>query len=198
MNEISSVLSRAGLLTAEQREHWKMAWLSTVDHKRIGILYMVTGLVFFVVGGIEALYIRLQLAVPNNTLVAPDTFNMLFTMHGTTMIFLVAMPVLFGMANYIVPLQIGARDMAFPRLNAFGFWLVPFGGILLHFSFLAGGPPAMGWFAYTPLSETPYSSQLGVDYWAISLLVLGIGSVSAGINFIVTVLTQRAPGMTLR
>ena len=175
-----------------------MAWLSTVDHKRIGILYMVTALVFFVIGGIEAMFIRLQLAVPNNTLLHPDTYNMLFTMHGTTMIFLVAMPVLFGLANYIVPLQIGARDMAFPRLNAFGFWLVPLGGILLHFSFLAGGAPAVGWFAYAPLSETPYSSQLGVDYWALALLVLGIGSVSTSINFIVTVLTQRAPHMTLR
>jgi cytochrome c oxidase subunit I+III len=186
------------LLTPAQRQHWELAWLSTVDHKRIGILYMVTGLVFFVAAGFEALFIRLQLAVPNNTLLSPDTYNWVFTMHGTTMIFLVAMPVLFGIANYVLPLQIGARDMAFPRLNAFGFWLVPFGGILLHFSFLAGGAPAVGWFAYTPLSETPFSSQLGVDYWAISLLVLGIGSVSAGINFIVTVLTQRAPGMTLR
>ncbi len=167
-----------------------MAWLSTVDHKRIGILYMVTALVFFVIGGIEALFIRLQLAVPNNTLLQPDTYNMLFTMHGTTMIFLVAMPVLFGLANYFVPLQIGARDMAFPRLNAFSFWLVPFGGILLHFSFLAGGAPAVGWFAYAPLSETPYSSQLGVDYWALALLVLGIGSVGTSINLIVTVLTQ--------
>src|SRR5580693_2117350 len=111
MNELTSVLTRAGLLTSEQREHWKIAWLSTVDHKRIGILYMVTALAFFVVGGIEALYIRLQLAVPNNTFVNPDTFNKLFTMHGTTMIFLVAMPALFGLANYIVPLQIGARDM---------------------------------------------------------------------------------------
>src|SRR5271169_4647856 len=121
MNELSSVLSRAGLLTAEQREHWKMAWLSTVDHKRIGILYMVTALVFFVIGGVEALLIRVQLAVPNNTFLDPDTYNMMFTMHGTTMIFLVAMPVLFGLANYVVPLQIGARDMAFPRLNAFSF-----------------------------------------------------------------------------
>ncbi|HTS17622.1 MAG TPA: cytochrome c oxidase subunit I [Verrucomicrobiae bacterium] len=198
MSEIATVLDRAGLLTAEQREHWKMAWLSTVDHKRIGILYMVTALVFFIIGGIEALFIRLQLAVPNNTLLNPDTYNMLFTMHGTTMIFLVAMPALFGLANYFVPLQIGARDMAFPRLNAFGFWLVPFGGILLHFSLLAGGAPAVGWFAYAPLSETPYSSQLGVDYWALALLVLGIGSVSTSINLLVTVLTQRAPHMTLR
>jgi cytochrome c oxidase subunit I len=188
----------AHLLTPEERQHWKLAWLSTVDHKRIGILYMLTGLVFFVIAGIEALLIRLQLMVANNTLLAPDTYNWMFTMHGTTMIFLVAMPVLFGIMNYILPLQIGARDMAFPRLNALGVWLVPFGGILLHFSFLAGGAPNVGWFAYTPLSEAPYSSQLGVDYWAISLLVLGIGSVSAGINFIVTVLTERAPGMTLR
>lgn len=175
-----------------------MAWLSTVDHKRIGILYMTTALVFFVVGGIEALFIRLQLAVPRNTLVAPDTFNMLFTMHGTTMIFLVAMPALFGMANYIVPLQIGARDMAFPRLNAYSYWLVPLGGILLHFSFLAGGAPAVGWFAYAPLNQTPYSSQLGVDYWALSLIVLGTGSIGTSINFIATILTQRAPNMTLR
>ncbi len=135
------------MMSGEDRAHWNLAWLSTVDHKRIGILYMITGLVFFVVGGIEALLIRLQLAVPNNTLLAPDTFTMMFTMHGTTMIFLVVMPVVFGFANYMVPLQIGARDMAFPRLNAFGFWLVPFGGILLYFSILAGGAPAVGWFA---------------------------------------------------
>jgi cytochrome c oxidase subunit 1/cytochrome c oxidase subunit I+III len=198
MSELATIIQRTGLLSPEEREHWKMAWLSTVDHKRIGILYMVTGLVFFVIGGIEALLIRLQLAVPNSTLLQPDTYNMVFTMHGTTMIFLVAMPVLFGLANYIVPLQIGARDMAFPRLNAFSFWLVPFGGILLHFSFLAGGAPAVGWFAYAPLSETPYSSQAGVDYWALSLLVLGIGSVGANINFIVTVLCSRTPQMTLR
>jgi cytochrome c oxidase subunit I len=196
MNTISETI--AGLLSREERQHWELAWLSTVDHKRIGILYMVTGLVFFVVAGIEALLIRLQLAVPNNHLLGPDTYNMVFTMHGTTMIFLVAMPVLFGIANYVLPLQIGARDMAFPRLNAFGFWLVPFGGILLHFSYLAGGAPRVGWFAYAPLSETPYSSQPGVDYWALALLVLGIGSVSAGINFIVTVLSRRAPHMTLR
>ena len=198
MSEIATVLQRTGLLSPEEREHWKMAWLSTIDHKRIGILYMVTALVFFVLGGIEALLIRLQLAVPNNHLLQPDTYNMLFTMHGTTMIFLVAMPALFGLANYIVPLQIGARDMAFPRLNAFTFWVVPFGGILLHFSFLAGGAPAVGWFAYAPLSEMAYSSQPGVDYWALSLLVLGIGSVGVSINFIATVLCCRAPQMTLR
>jgi cytochrome c oxidase subunit I len=198
MSEITNVLDRAGLLTPAQREHWKMAWLSTVDHKRIGILYLVTALAFFVVGGIEALLIRLQLAGPANTLLAPDTYNMLFTMHGTTMIFLVAMPALFGLANYVVPLQIGTREMAFPRLNAFSFWLVPLGGLLLHFSFLAGGAPAVGWFAYAPLSEMPYSSQLGVDYWALALLVLGIGSVGTSINLLVTVLAKRGPNMTLR
>jgi len=135
---------RDAVLDPAKRAHYRLAWLSTVDHKRIAVLYMLTGLVFFVVGGVEALFMRLQLAIPNNHFLQPDTFNQLFTMHGTTMIFLVAMPVLFGIMNYILPLQIGARDMAFPRLNALGVWLVPFGGILLHFSFLAGGPPAVG------------------------------------------------------
>jgi cytochrome c oxidase subunit 1/cytochrome c oxidase subunit I+III len=198
MSQPSAVLTHTGLLSLEQKRHWHVAWISTVDHKRLGILYMLTGLFFFVIGGLEALFIRLQLAVPNNKLIAPDTFNMLFTMHGTTMLFLVAMPVLFGLANFLIPLQVGARDMAFPRLNAFGYWLVPLGGILLHFSILAGGAPAVGWFAYAPLSETPYSSQLGTDYWALALLVLGIGSVSTSINIIGTVLCLRAPGMTLR
>ncbi len=186
------------VLTPDLRAHHQLVWLSTVDHKRIGIMYLITALVFFIVGGLEALTMRLQLAVPNNHLVAPDTFNMLFTMHGTTMIFLVAMPLVFGLGNYFVPLQIGARDMAFPRLNAFSFWLLPLGGILLHFSLLIGQGPAVGWFAYAPLSETPYASQIGVDYWAVSLLVLGIGSVGTAINFIATVLCLRAPGMTLR
>ncbi|MGA3172419.1 MAG: cytochrome c oxidase subunit I, partial [Chthoniobacteraceae bacterium] len=161
-------------------------------------MYLLTGLVFFIAGGTEALIMRLQLAVPNNHLVSPDTFNMLFTMHGTTMIFLVAMPLLFGLANYFVPLQIGARDMAFPRLNAFSFWLVPLGGILLHFSLLIGEGPNMGWFAYAPLTETPYSPLLGVDYWIVALLVLGIGSVGTAINLLTTILCLRAPGMTLR
>src|SRR5262244_2752234 len=140
-------------------ERGALAWVATVDHKRIGILYLVTTFVFFLVGGVEALLLRLQLAVPNNHFLKPETFNQLFTMHGTTMIFLVVMPALIGFANYFVPLMIGARDMAFPRLNAFAFWLFPFGGFLLHFSLVAGGAPAAGWFAYTPLSETPFSSS---------------------------------------
>jgi cytochrome c oxidase subunit I len=186
------------VLDPAKRRHYQLAWLSTVDHKRIGVLYMLTGLFFLIVGGLEALVIRLQLAVPNNHLVAPDTFNQLFTMHGTTMIFLVAMPLLFGFVNYVLPLQIGARDMAFPRLNAFGYWCQPFGGILLHFSILAGGAPAVGWFSYAPLSETPYSSSPGVDYWAIAIFVLGLGTISFAVNTIATVISCRAPGMTMR
>ena len=189
---------RDAILDPAKRAHYRLAWLSTVDHKRIAVLYMLTALVFFVIAGVEALFMRVQLAVPNNHFLQPDTFNQLFTMHGTTMIFLVVMPVVFGFVNYVLPLQIGARDMAFPRLNAFGFWLVPLGGILLHFSVLAGGAPAVGWFAYTPLSETPYSGWQGVDYWAIAIFVLGTGSISFAINVVATVLCLRAPGMTMR
>jgi cytochrome c oxidase subunit I len=189
---------RDAVLDPAKRAHYRLAWLSTVDHKRIAVLYLLTALVFFVIAGVEALFMRLQLAIPNNHFLQPDTFNQLFTMHGTTMIFLVVMPVVFGFVNYVLPLQIGARDMAFPRLNAFGFWMVPFGGILLHFSVLAGGAPAVGWFAYTPLSETPFSGWQGVDYWAIAIFALGTGSISFAINVIATVLCRRAPGMTLR
>jgi cytochrome c oxidase subunit I+III len=179
-------------------ERGLFSWIATVDHKRIGIMYLVTALFFFAFGGFEALIIRLQLATPNSSLVGPETFNQLFTMHGTTMIFLVVMPTLVGFANYFVPLMIGARDMAFPRLNALSYWLFPMGGGLLHFSLLAGGAPSAGWFSYAPLSETPYNSSLGTDYWALAILVLGIGSVGGGINIIATVLTLRAPGMTIR
>ena len=199
MNGITTTtMLRAALLDPAKRAHYRLAWLSTVDHKRIAVLYLLTALFFFVIGGLEALLMRIQLAVPNNHFLHPDTFNQLFTMHGTTMIFLVVMPVVFGFVNYVLPLQIGARDMAFPRLNAFGFWLVPLGGILLHFSVLSGGAPAVGWFAYAPLSETPYSSTLGVDYWAAALFVLGIGSISLAINIVATVVSLRAPGMTMR
>lgn len=175
-----------------------LSWVATVDHKRIGLMYLVTTFFFFLVGGVEALVMRLQLALPHNHLIGPDAYDQLFTMHGTTMIFLVVMPALIGFANYFVPLMIGARDMAFPRLNAMSYWLLVFGGLLLHFSLLAGGAPAAGWFSYTPLSETPYSSSQGVDYWILALLVMGIGSVASSINMIVTILTLRTPGMTLR
>lgn len=175
-----------------------LEWMSTVDHKRIGILYIVTAGIFLCLGGLEALLIRIQLAVPNNNFLSPDLFNQLFTMHGTTMVFLVGMPVLVGFANYLVPLMIGARDVAFPRLNALSYWLVPFGGVLLYYSFLTGAAPNAGWFNYVPLSTKPYSSLGGVDYWIIGLMVLGIGSVAGALNIFVTVICCRAPGMSLQ
>jgi cytochrome c oxidase subunit 1/cytochrome c oxidase subunit I+III len=179
-------------------EKGAFSWVATVDHKRIGVMYLLTSIIFFAIGGCEALAMRIQLARPESKLISPDAFNQLFTMHGTTMIFLVVMPVLVGYANYFVPLMIGARDMAFPRLNAMSYWLFPFGGALLHFSLVTGGAPSSGWFSYAPLSETPFSSTPGTDYWILALLVLGIGSVAGAINIIATVITLRAPGMTIR
>jgi len=198
---MSAAASASAATETPQRasaSHGLYSWVATVDHKRIGILYLLTALVFFAAGGVEALLMRVQLARPNNTFLSPNAYNQLFTMHGTTMIFLVVMPTLFGLANYLVPLMIGARDMAFPRLNALSYWLLPCGGLLLHFSLLAGGAPAVGWFSYAPLSEMPYASTNGVDYWGLSLLILGVGSVATSINLIATILTLRAPGLTIR
>ncbi|GAA4420963.1 hypothetical protein GCM10023155_02930 [Bremerella cremea] len=175
-----------------------LSWVGTVDHKRIGILYICTATIFLAIGGLEALLMRVQLLFPNNTFLSPDFFNQMFTMHGTTMVFLVGMPVLVGFANYFVPLMIGARDVAFPRLNAMSYWLLPMGGILLYFSFFTGKAPDAGWFSYAPLSTKPYNLQVAQDYWIIGLLCLGVGSVAAGINIVVTVLTLRAPGMSLQ
>src|SRR5437660_950201 len=179
-------------------------WVVTVDHKRLGIMYVVTGLVFLVIGGIEASLMRLQLAWPGLTLVPADTFNRLFTLHGTTMVFLVGIPIVFGFGNYLVPLMIGARDLAFPRLNAFGFWILLFGGVLLYFSFLggdglygAGSAPAVGWFAYAPLSERAFTPGNATDYWNLSVLITGFGTIATAINLIATIATMRAPGMTL-
>jgi cytochrome c oxidase subunit I len=173
-----------------------LAWLTTVDHKRIGILYLGSAGIFFVVAGLEALLMRVQLAQPRAQVLTPGAYNALFTMHGTTMIFLVGMPVLLGFANYFVPLQIGARDMAFPKLNALSFWLLYFGGLVLHFSFLAGTPPDTGWFNYAPLSERPFATHPGVDYWIWGLLVTSVGTIMTGVNLLVTVVKLRAPGMT--
>src|SRR5581483_2168254 len=173
------------------------SWITTVDHKRIGILYLVTAVAFFIIGGIEALIIRSQLAVPANTLVSPSFYNEIFTMHGTTMVFLAIMPLNSGFGNYFVPLMIGARDMAFPRLNALGYWLFLFGGILLYSSFFLGGAPSAGWFGYAPLTERAYSPTYGIDFWILSLQLLGISSITGGLNFIVTTLNLRAPGMTI-
>src|SRR5437588_3137322 len=180
---------------APQPERGALRWFTTVDHKDIGILYLVTTIFFFLLGGLEALLIRIQLAVPRNTFLDPAAYDAVFTMHGTTMIFLVVMPILLGFANYIVPLQIGARDMAYPRLNAFSYWLLLFGGFILYFCFLNGTPPDTGWFNYAPLSEPPFTLGPSVDYWALGLLVTSIGTIATGVNLLVTVVTLRAPGM---
>jgi cytochrome c oxidase subunit 1 len=179
-------------------------WITTVDHKRLGILYILYALSYLAIAGIEALIIRVQLIHAHNNFVSPQVFNRMFTMHGTTMIFFVVMPVLFGFANYLVPLMIGARDMAFPRLNAFSFWLTAFGGLLLYFSFLggsglngAGNAPDVGWWAYSPLPSKAFSPGHSADYWTISLLVSGFGSIGTAINIIATVLCMRCPGMQL-
>ncbi len=178
-----------------------VSWFTTIDHKKIGILYGGTAMAFFVIGGIEALLIRLQLAEANGTLLTASQYNTLFTMHGTTMIFLMGMPLAVAFANYLVPLQIGARDVAFPRLNMFGYWIVLFGGIFLYSSFFLGGAPNGGWFGYTPLTSTPISGGAlpgnGPDFWAVGIILLGIGSTTSAINIIVTILNMRAPGMTL-
>jgi cytochrome c oxidase subunit I len=180
------------------------SWVVTVDHKKLGILYISYALIFLVVAGIEALMIRIQLSVPHNTFVSAATFNRLFTMHGTTMVFLVGMPILFGFGNYLVPLMIGARDMAFPRLNAFSFWISAFGGILLYYSFIGGvglsgtgSAPDVAWFAYAPLTEKAFSPGHTVDYWAVSLIASGIGSIGTAINILATVFCMRCKGMTL-
>ncbi|WP_042166204.1 cytochrome c oxidase subunit I [Paenibacillus gorillae] len=173
-----------------------MDWLTTVDHKKIGILYLIAGGFFFLVGGLEALLIRIQLWKPLNDFVGADTYNELLTMHGTTMIFLAAMPMLFALMNAIVPLQIGARDVAFPFVNALGFWTFFFGAVLLNVSWFAGSAPEAGWTAYAPLAGTTYSPGHGMDYYVIGLQIAGIGTLIGGINFLVTIINMRAPGMT--
>ena len=185
----------------EAREGW-LSWVASVDHKQLGIMYLLGAFVFFVVAGVLALLMRVQLAVPNNHFLSPQVFNQFFTMHGTTMIFLVVVPMLVGFATYMVPLMIGARDMAFPRLNALSFWVQIFGGLMLYFSFATsgvnGGAPAAGWFSYAPLSETAYSYGPGVDYWILGLLGIGVGTLTAGINLMATIISMRAPGMSIR
>ena len=179
-------------------------WVTTVDHKRLGIMYILYALMFLVIGGVEATIMRIQLMRSAQDFVSPQVFNRMFTMHGTTMIFFVAMPLSFGFANYLVPLMIGARDMAFPRLNAFSFWMSAFGGILLYFSLIggnglygAGNAPDVGWFAYAPLTSHAFSVGHSTDYWTLSLLVSGFGSIGTAINIIATILCMRCPGMTL-
>jgi len=178
-------------------------WITTTDHKMIGLMYLITGFFFFVVGGMEALLIRTQLAEPNGKVLSPDVYNQIFTMHGTTMIFLFVIPVLSGFGNYIVPLMIGARDMAYPRMNAFGFWMLLFGGIFMQSSFIFNQAPNGGWFMYAPLSEitaghaylaTPH---MNADFWLLGTTLLGISSISGSLNFVVTIFRLRAPGMSI-
>jgi len=171
-------------------------WVTSTNHKRIGILYLGTSFVFFFAAGAMAMLMKTQLARPNNGFLTPQEYNQIFTMHGTTMVFLFGMPVLAGFANYLVPLMIGARDMVFPRLNAFSYWSYLAGGLLLYSSFLAGGAPDAGWFSYAPLTESPFSKGMGMDYWSISIIMLGLSSIAGAVNVLVTVLTMRAPGMT--
>ncbi|MFH5187209.1 cytochrome c oxidase subunit I [Paenibacillus sp. TAB 01] len=175
-----------------------MDWLTTVDHKKIGILYLVAGGLFFLMGGIEAILIRIQLMYPDNHIFIGDTFNALTTMHGTTMIFFAAMPMIFAFMNAVVPLQIGARDVAFPFVNALGFWLFFLGGVMLNVSWFLGGAPAAGWTAYAPLSGIVDSTikYHGVDFYVVGLQIAGLGTLIGGINFLVTIINMRAPGMT--
>ena len=172
-----------------------LSWLTTTDHKRIGIMYMVAAWMFLVIGGVEALLIRLQLAVPDNTLLSPQTYNALFTMHGTTMVFLFLMPMIAGMANYLVPLMIGARDMAFPKLNALTFWLFIAGGVVFYGSLLFS-PAECGWTCYAPLSETAFSPSNGVDSWIFLVHLTGVASFIGALNIFVTITNMRAPGMS--
>jgi cytochrome c oxidase subunit I len=173
------------------------SWVTTTDHKRIGILYILTSLVFFGVGGVMALLMRAQLAAPNEHFVTKDSYNQVLTMHGTIMIFLVVVPILAGFGNFLLPLMIGARDVAFPRLNALSYWLFVLGGIVLLSSFAAtGGAAKAGWTSYATLSETAFSRGQGQDLWILSLHILSLGSLAGAINFIATIHNMRAPGMT--
>jgi cytochrome c oxidase subunit 1 len=175
---------------------WR-SWLFTVDHKKLGLMYGVSAMFFFLVGGVEALLIRTQLAMPDNTVLSASVYNQMFTMHATTMVFLFVMPMAAGWANYFVPLQIGARDVAFPRMNAFGFWCFLFGGIFLNTSWILGGAADGGWFMYQPNANALFSPSHGVDFWSLGLQITGIASLTGAINLIVTVLNMRAPGMSL-
>jgi len=204
MSHAAPAAHLAPAATAEA--HGLRAWLTTTDHKRIGMLYFYTALSFFLIGGIEALVIRAQLARPNGHLVSAETYNQLFTMHGTTMIFLALMPLSSSFFNFIVPLQIGARDVAFPRLNAFSYWVFLLGGLFMNASWFAGPlfhagqwnvAPNGGWFGYANLTERQFSPGPNIDFWLLGLQILGVSSLAGGVNFIVTILNMRAPGMKM-
>src|SRR5437867_5951193 len=187
--------ARAAAGHGEKTGLW--SWLTTVDHKRIGILYGGTAFFFFLMAGIEALLLRIQLGSPYNTFLAADTYNQLFTMHGTTMIFLAIMPLSAMFFNFMIPLQIGARDVAFPRLNAFSYWVFLAGGLFLNSSFLFGAAPNQGWYGYANLTSRQFSPGINVDFWMLGLQILGVASLAAAVNFFVTIVNLRAPGMRL-
>src|SRR3982750_1874465 len=173
------------------------SWLTTVDHKRIGTLYLFTSLFFFLVGGLEASMLRWQLAVPNNHVLSAEAYNQMFTMHGTTMIFLGIMPLSAAFFNFLIPLQIGARDVAFPRLNAFSYWVYLFGGLFITIPIFFAVAPNGGWFGYAPLTTRPFSPGMNIDFWLLGLQILGVSSLAAGFNFVTTIINMRAPGMNL-
>ncbi len=179
-----------------ESERGILSWVTTVDHKRLGIMYGIASLFFMCVGGIEALLLRLQLAKPNGDLLTAEIYNQMFTMHGTTMVFLFVMPMSAAFFNYFLPLQIGARDVAFPRMNAFSWWCYIFGAIFIYSSILFGGMPDGGWFGYAPNTSITFSPGHGIDFWIFGLAILGIGSTASAVNFIVTIINMRAPGMT--
>ena len=182
--------------------HWigdsrALRWLVTTDHKGIAFMYLWSTAVFTIAGFIESVLMRIQLGSAQNTLLSPELYNQIYTMHGTTMVFLVGMPLLTGLANYLIPLMIGARDMAFPRLNALSFWFFVLGGVLFYSSFFLGGAPDAGWFAYAPLTNGQFSPSHGMDFWSMGIIMTGVSSTIGSINFIVTILNLRAPGMSL-
>jgi len=172
-------------------------WLTTVDHKKIGIMYGVSAFSFFLIGGVEALIMRVQLMQPDASFVSPDIYSQLFTMHALTMIFLGVMPLSAAFFNLVIPLMIGARDVAFPRLNALSLWVFILGALMFQSGWILGGAPNSGWFAYAPLTSATFSTGNGMDFYVLGLAVLGIASIAAALNFIVTIINMRAPGMTL-
>ena len=195
MATVAASPTYAGSHSGEETGLW--SWLTTVDHKRIGVLYLYTSLFFFLFGGLEAVLIRAQLARPNETLVSAEMYNQLFTMHGTTMVFLAIMPLSAAFFNFLIPLQIGARDVAFPRLNAFSYWVYLFGGLFITFPIFFSVAPDGGWFGYAPLTTRQFSQGLNIDFWVLGLQILGISSLAAAFNFITTIINLRAPGMNL-
>ncbi|MDP9145285.1 MAG: cbb3-type cytochrome c oxidase subunit I, partial [Actinomycetota bacterium] len=197
MVTVSTTERRKGILRRPTATTGFWSWFTTIDHKKIGILYGATALLFFLIGGLEALLIRAQLAQPDGQVLTASQYNQVFTMHGTTMVFLVVMPLAAAFANYLIPLQVGARDVAFPRLNAFSYWVYLFGGIFLTVPILFAVAPNAGWFGYAPLTTKAYSPGINIDFWVIGLQILGVSSLAAAFNFLTTIINLRSPGMTL-